>query len=98
MSEKEYGGHHYPNEDGTSDCSHGCGCWMGPSRSGGPPNIDPFGKCPCYPLNGERLGDNQDFEEVIRQRITELHACFNQAEMEIKTLKVRIGESKTGQN
>ena len=43
---KVYGSHKY-EEDGTSDCAYGCGCWMGPARSGGP--IDPFGPCPCNP-------------------------------------------------
>lgn len=30
----------------TSDCSNGCGCWMGRHRSGGPDGVDPFGECP----------------------------------------------------
>ena len=42
-----FGPHDYPNEDGTSDCKFGCGCWMGPARSGGP--TDPFGACPKNP-------------------------------------------------
>jgi hypothetical protein len=42
-----YGAHAY-TLDGTSDCAHGCGCWMGPYRSGGP--VDPFGPCPKNPL------------------------------------------------
>jgi len=33
----------------TSECSYGCGCWMGKSMSGGPPGIDPFGACPKAP-------------------------------------------------
>lgn len=33
----------------TSDCSYGCGCWMGSSRSGGPKGVDPFGACPKAP-------------------------------------------------
>lgn len=40
---------HDPKDPGdcyTSDCSNGCGCWAGPSRSGGPDGIDPFGECP----------------------------------------------------
>jgi hypothetical protein len=47
-------GHVYPGApsaerpDGwTSDCSNGCGCWMGPARSGGPDGVDPFGPCPA---------------------------------------------------
>lgn len=42
------GGHRYDTR-GTSDCSFGCGCWAGPSRSGGPDGIDPFGNCPKNP-------------------------------------------------
>jgi len=54
------GGHSYPGVNAfqrsgkledffTSDCEYNCGCWMGPSRSGGPNGIDPFGKCPNNP-------------------------------------------------
>lgn len=43
-----HGSHHYPGDDGTSDCSHGCGCWMGPYRSGGP--VNPGGRCPENPI------------------------------------------------
>jgi len=58
-----FGPHGY-TKDGTSDCSHGCGCWAGPSRSGGP--VDPLGPCPQNPISREgeqvrqgvaRLGD-----------------------------------------
>ncbi len=46
----EQEGHIYPGgEDFTSDCSNGCGAWMGPTRSGGPKGIDPFGSCPKAP-------------------------------------------------
>jgi len=38
--------HAYPDQHGTSDCSRGCGAWMGPFSSGGP---DPFGTCPRAP-------------------------------------------------
>jgi len=41
---KKFGKHKYADHDGTSDCEYGCGCWMGPSRSGG--KVDPFGPCP----------------------------------------------------
>lgn len=53
-------GHFYPGiEDEkdvfTSDCTHGCGAWMGPARSGGPKGSDPndynaaFRECPNNP-------------------------------------------------
>jgi hypothetical protein len=43
--------HHYPGVVGgvfkkTTDCAHGCGAWMGGSRSGAPVGVDPFGECP----------------------------------------------------
>lgn len=42
--------HNYPERpDRTSDCKHGCGCWAGPSRSGGPDGVDPLGDCPAHP-------------------------------------------------
>lgn len=44
-----FGPHNYPYDGGTSDCSYGCGCWMGPYRSGGPGRVDPFGECPNNP-------------------------------------------------
>lgn len=43
---KKFGPHSY-DEDGTSDCAHKCGCWMGPAASGGP--VNPFGACPNNP-------------------------------------------------
>lgn len=47
---EDFGNHEYAKHDGTSDCAHGCGCWAGPARSGGPVGVDPFGKCPDNPL------------------------------------------------
>ena len=51
--------HKYPGAPGhnpdnlgdcfTSDCEYGCGCWAGPSRSGGPDGVNPFGNCPKHP-------------------------------------------------
>jgi len=48
---KKFGPHKY-QEEGTSDCAYGCGCWMGSCRSGG--KVDPFGMCPKNPLAGEQ--------------------------------------------
>ncbi len=53
---KEYGPHKYAGHDGTLNCQHECGCWMGPSRSGGPIGLDPDGKCPGNPLDNQLLG------------------------------------------
>ena len=47
VDKDKFGGHNYLNMDGTSDCQHKCGCWMGPSRSGG--KVNPFGACPNNP-------------------------------------------------
>ena len=47
----EFGSHDYENFDGTSNCKHGCGCWMGSSRSGGP--VNPFGACPANPVTNK---------------------------------------------
>lgn len=41
VNSKKFGPHKYIDCDGTSDCEYGCGCWMGPARSGGP--VDPWG-------------------------------------------------------
>lgn len=50
---RNVGSHFYPgardfSDVFTSDCEH-CKCWMGPSRSGGPEGVDPFGECPGNP-------------------------------------------------
>lgn len=51
LRKESFGGHSYA-PDGTSDCAHGCGCWCGPTRSGGPDGVDPMGACPKNPLSG----------------------------------------------
>ena len=42
-----FGDHEFGDLDHTSNCVHGCGCWMGLTRSGGP--VNPFGQCPNNP-------------------------------------------------
>jgi hypothetical protein len=45
VDKNKFGSHEWIGpEDATSDCKYGCGCWMGPSRSGGP--VNPWGACP----------------------------------------------------
>lgn len=66
--------HKYPGAPGhnledpwvcfTSDCSYGCGCWAGPSRSGGPDGVDPFGECPNHP-DKSIVGDGLTTEEQM---------------------------------
>ena len=75
---REYGGHKYPDIHTTNDCEHGCGCWAGPTRSGGPLGLDPLkGECPNNPICGERLSDKEDYEIVVVRRIRNLEkrAC-----------------------
>jgi len=81
---KEYGGHRYESHEGTSDCKHGCGCWMGPFRSGGPIGLDPFGKCPKNPEDGNLLGGDEDCRYVVEQRIQELTGRMQKAEEHLK--------------
>jgi len=70
---REYGQHDYESE-GTSNCRHGCECWMGPARSGGPIGLDPFGECPNNPKDGKRLGGNNDHDIVVTRRIRALES------------------------
>ncbi len=84
---KEYGKHKYPNSDGTSDCKFGCGCWMGPTRSGGPTGLDPFGKCPKNPKDGELLGGNSDYDYVVTERIRDLESKLRVAEKQLKAVR-----------
>ncbi len=44
--DNDFGPHKYADHDGTSDCRYGCGCWIGPTRSGAPAGVNPLGKCP----------------------------------------------------
>ncbi|MEK7080646.1 MAG: hypothetical protein AAB925_02355 [Patescibacteria group bacterium] len=89
---KEYGGHQYADYDGISDCKHGCRCWMGPARSGGPTGLDPFGKCPKNPKDGKLLGENADYDYVVTERIRNLESRLYGAEEQLK--KVKPGKIK----
>lgn len=85
---KKYGKHKYADHDGTSDCEFGCGCWAGPSRSGGPLGLDPmFGFCPNNPEDGERLGGNADYENVVNERIRNLESRVYRAETRLKRVR-----------
>lgn len=83
---KEYGGHKYADHDGTSDCQYGCGCWMGPARSGGPVGLNPGGVCPKNPKDGMCLGGNTDYELVVTERIKSLESRLYQAESRLKRM------------
>lgn len=87
---KEYGGHKYANHDGTSDCEHGCGCWMGPARSGGPTGLDPGGTCSRNPKDGKLLGGNADYDYVVTERIQNLSSRLYKAESSMR----RVSPSK----
>lgn len=88
---KEYGEHEY-DVGGTSNCKHGCGCWMGPSNSGGPTGLDPFGKCPKNPTDGQLLGGKADYDYVVTERIENLESRCRKAEDRLE--KVSPGEAK----
>lgn len=83
---KEYGRHKYAGHDGTSDCEYGCGCYMGPSRSGGPTGLDPFGKCPKNPTDGNFLGGKADYDHVVTERIKSLEIKLSEAEIQLKAV------------
>lgn len=102
---KKYNGHKYPNDDGTSDCENGCGCWMGPTRSGGPVGLDPGGACPNNPEDGEMVGHGIDHEIVVTQRIRKLESRAYAAEASLrevapgaKKLTRKLREAKTQLN
>ena len=84
---KEYGGHQYADHDGTSDCKHDCGCWMGPARSGGPTGLDPSGKCPKNPKDKKLLGGNADYDYVVTERIQNLESRLYSAEERLKAVE-----------
>lgn len=85
---RKYGKHSYPNQDGTSDCKNGCGCWAGPSQSGGPLGLDPiYGECPNNPVGGERLDGDQDYQIVVKRRILDLESRAHTAETALDQVK-----------
>jgi hypothetical protein len=84
---KEYGGHKYADHNRTSNCKHGCGCWMGPTRSGGPTGLDPFGKCPNNPKDRKPLGGKADYDYVVTERIEDLRSRLYKAEEQLKAVK-----------
>ena len=75
---KEYGPHDYP--EGSGNCKHGCGCWMGSSQSDGPIGLDPFGECPKNPRDGKFLGGLVDYRCVVEKRIRNLESRASTAE------------------
>ena len=80
---KEYGKHQYADLGGTSNCDYGCGCWMGPARSGGPTGLDPFGACPKNPTDSKLLGGQDDYDYVVNSRINELTSRVRQLESQL---------------
>jgi hypothetical protein len=85
----------YAEHSGTSDCKHGCGCWMGPTRSGGPTGLDPFGKCPKNPKDGNFLGGNADYDHVVTERIRDLESRLFNAEHRLKQVspsKIKLAD------
>lgn len=90
-------GHEYPAAPhNTSNCKHGCGCWAGPSRSGGPLGLEPIGgRCPNNLLDGEDLRPTVDYEQVVNDRIDLLRdraISAEQAFNEVKPSKKKLAE------
>jgi hypothetical protein len=90
--DKEYGEHKYDDGTGTSDCAFGCGCWMGPCRSGGPVGLDPKGVCPNNPLDGVRSEGDTDCNNVVTARIENLESQLYKAQTQLES--VAPGELK----
>lgn len=86
---REYGPHKYSDDhDHTQDCQHGCGCWAGPARSGGPLGLDPLGgECPNNPKGGERLPGKADYDIVVERRIRGLETRACNAEQLLEAVK-----------
>ena len=83
----DYGPHEYADHDGTSDCKHGCGCWAGPARSGGPTGISPFGHCPNNPFDGQKQSGNDDYEDCVNGRIQKLESELYEAKQSVKLVE-----------
>jgi hypothetical protein len=76
---EDFGNHRYASHRGTSDCEYGCGCWMGPARSGSKhAGVAPGGKCPNnytkeLPLDfGKPLSNEQILFDFVNSRIQQL--------------------------
>ncbi len=89
---EDFGPHKYANHDGTSNCEHDCGCWMGSARSGGPLGINPFDKCPNNPKNGVLQEEKKDYKDCVEGRIQELEKI----RCEFLRLKRIFKEAKEG--
>jgi len=97
MAKANVGGHFYPGcEDPkdffTSDCKHGCGCWMGSSRSGGPDGVDPFGKCPENPEP-----DNKSEPTPLQKAVMEAPPAKKKEPPHPKTIYLNEGKEDEGQ-
>jgi hypothetical protein len=57
---------------------------MGPARSGGPPGLDPGGKCPNNPTNNDPLSGSGDYDYVVNERIHDLKQRVHHAESEFE--------------
>jgi hypothetical protein len=85
---KKYGRHKYGRDGGTSDCQHGCGCWMGDTSSGAKLlGIDPFGECPNNPKDKIKLGEMADHHLIVERRLCDLEERANKAEDLLRGVK-----------
>ena len=80
---EDFGGHSYAQE-GTSNCSNGCGCSAGPTMSSGPAGVDPLGgKCPGNSLRkilgfgNKELTQKEILDDFINGRISHIEREVN---------------------
>jgi hypothetical protein len=89
-------GHAY-DEEGTSDCGHGCGCWTGPYRSGGPDGVDPLGICPNHPdLTPDlkaKLLPGPDWADQLAEQIARRHHLDDGHTYRANSLKADIADA-----
>ena len=92
---KDFGLHEYASA-GTSNCAHGCGCWAGPARSGGPVGVDPFGLCPNHHLDELKQTEKENYEDLVEGRIRDLEAQLFNALKAVTTVAEAGRSTKVG--
>ena len=93
----DFGFHDYGEGEGTVDCKFGCGCWIGPTRGGGPVGLDhsTFGHCPNNPKQGESR-PKDDYEDCVIGRIRDLEERLHKAQEAERIVKQAKAGTKIG--
>jgi len=86
---RKFGGHKYAGDGWhTEDCGHGCGCWAGLSRSGGPIGLDPIaGECPNNPEDGNTKDSKANHLAVVNRRIAGLQSKCSELQARVDLIK-----------